>query len=117
MRRVLIVDDRPQVRRDLRTLLTLTGGIEIVGEAANGMEAIWQVASLQPDVTLMDLAMPVMDGCEATRQIKARYPQARIIALTIHGDKETRQRALQAGVDEFVEKGASLTGLIQMIQR
>ena len=114
--RVLIVDDMPQVRQDLRTLLPLTGDIEIVGEAANGQAAIEQAASLQPDVILMDLEMPIVDGCEATRQIKARRPACRIIALTIHTDAATRQTADWAGVDEFVEKGEPLETLLQAIQ-
>ena len=114
--RVLIADDMPQVRQDLRTLLPLAGNIEIAGEAANGQAAIEQAATLQPDVILMDLEMPIVDGCEATRQIKARHPASRIIALTIHADAATRQTADRAGVDEFVEKGAPLGTLLQAIQ-
>jgi DNA-binding NarL/FixJ family response regulator len=111
--RVLIVDDRPQVRRDLRTLLPLAGDIEIVGEAANGQEAIEQAAVLQPEVILMDLEMPIVDGYEATRQIKTRWPACRVIALTIHTDEAARQKADRAGVDEFIEKGAPIPSLIQ----
>jgi DNA-binding NarL/FixJ family response regulator len=113
--RVLIVDDRPQVRRDLRTLLPLAGDIQIAGEAANGQEAIEQAAALQPDVILMDLEMPIVDGYEATRQIKTRQPTCRVIALTIHADEVTRQQANRAGVDEFIEKGAPLSSLIQAV--
>ncbi len=111
--RVLIVDDVPQVRCELGTLLPLVGNFQIVGEAANGAEAIEQAAALQPDVVLMDLEMPIVDGCEATRQIKARQPTGRVIALTIHADAATQQSAYQAGADGFVEKGAPLNVLIQ----
>jgi DNA-binding NarL/FixJ family response regulator len=113
--RVLIVDDMPQVRRELRTLLPLAGDIQIAGEAANGQEAIEQAAALQPDVILMDLEMPIVDGYEATRQIKTRQPTCRVIALTIHADEVTRQQANRAGVDEFIEKGAPLSSLIQAV--
>ena len=111
--RVLIVDDMPQVRQDLRLLLQLTGEIEIVGEAADGLEAIRQAEALRPDVVVMDLAMPGMDGFEATRQIKTRCPACRVVVLTIHADKASRQQAAQAGVDDFVEKGAP----VRVIQR
>ncbi len=114
--RVLIADDMPQVRQDLRTLLPLAGNIEIAGEAANGHEAIEQAASLQPDVILKDLEMPVVDGSAATRSIKLRHPATRIIALTIHTDAATRQTADRAGVDVFIEKGAPLGTLLQAIQ-
>jgi DNA-binding NarL/FixJ family response regulator len=120
--RVLIVDDMAQVRRDLCTVLPLAGQaagleIEIVGEAGNGQEAIRQAAALQPDVVLMDLGMPVMDGYEATRQIKAGSPDCRVIALTIHGDETVRQKAIQAGVDDFVVKGAPIMSLIQAMAK
>jgi DNA-binding NarL/FixJ family response regulator len=113
--RVLIVDDMPQVRQDLRLLLQLTGEIEIVGEAADGLDAIRQAEALRPDVVVMDLDMPGMDGFEATRQIKARCPACRVIALTIHGDKAARQKASQAGVDDFVEKGAPVGAILRAI--
>ena len=78
--RVLIVDDTAQVRLDLRTVLTLAGDIEIVGEATNGLEAIHLTEALQPEAIVMDLEMPVMDGYKAARQIKARWPACRRIS-------------------------------------
>jgi DNA-binding NarL/FixJ family response regulator len=113
--RVLIVDDVAQVRRDLRTLLTLAGDIEVVGEAANGAEAVRLAKALQPEAVLMDLEMPIMDGYEAACQIKARWPACRVIALTVHGYEEARQRADQAGVDVFIVKGAPVKTLVQAI--
>jgi DNA-binding NarL/FixJ family response regulator len=113
--RILIVDDVPQVRNDLRTWLSLAGDIEIVGEAGNGQEAIQQAAALQPDVILMDLEMPVMSGYEAARRIKDQFPGCRVVALTVHGYPEARLRAQQAGVDAFIVKGAQLATLVQEI--
>src|SRR3989337_3007369 len=108
--RMLIVDDVTQVRQDLRTMLTLSTDVEIVGEAADGLEAIHQ-----PEVILMDLEMPVLDGYQATAQIKNQHPACRVVALTVHGYEEARQRALQAGVDAFIVKGESLENLVQAI--
>ena len=113
--RVLIVDDVSKVRQDLRTVLTLAGDIEIVGEAADGLEAIHQAKALQPDVVLLDLEMPVLDGCEAARQIKAICPSCRVIALTVHDYKEAQQKAFQAGMDDFIVKGTPVEALMQAI--
>jgi DNA-binding NarL/FixJ family response regulator len=112
---VLIVDDMANVRQDLHTLLDLRAEIEIVGEAANGQEAIQQVEALKPDVVLLDLEMPVLDGYAAAKQIKVKYPSTRIIALTVHSCQEAIQRAFQAGVDSFVVKGSPYDDLIQAI--
>lgn len=114
-RRVLIVDDVAQVRAELRTLLPLAGDIQIVGEAADGQEAVHQVEALQPDVVLLDLEMPVMNGYQAAQQIKVRRPACRVIALTIHGYSEAFERATQCGVDAFLVKGAPLASLVQEI--
>jgi DNA-binding NarL/FixJ family response regulator len=115
--RVLIVDDTVQVRRDLRTVLTLVGDIEVVGEAANGLEAVRLTETLQPEAVLMDLEMPVMDGYKAACQIKARWPACRVIALTVHDYETARQRARQAGVDVFIVKGAPVETLVQAISK
>jgi len=116
-RRLLIVDDVSQVRADLRTLLPLAGDIEIVGEAANGLEAVRQTDALHPDVVLMDLGMPIMNGYEATRQIKGRSPACRVIALTIHSYPEAVDRALQSGADALIVKGAPLASLVKEIMQ
>ncbi len=113
--RLLIVDDMPQVWQDLAFLLSLAGHIEVVGEAADGQEAIRLVAALSPDVVLMDLAMPGLDGFQATRAIKARWPACRVVALSVHGYPAARQAAFRAGVDAFVEKGAPLAELLERI--
>jgi DNA-binding NarL/FixJ family response regulator len=131
--RVLIVDDVPQVREDLHTVLMLAGQankdhsaneihsfkeeglIEIVGEAENGLQAISQVEILQPEVILMDLEMPVLNGYEATRQIKTLYPTCRVLALSVHDYEAARQKAFQAGVDDFIVKGVPVETLVQTI--
>jgi len=120
--RILIVDDLPQVRQGLASVLQLASrstipSVEVIGEAQNGIEAIEKAQSLHPDVVLMDLEMPGLDGWAATRSLKLTNPSIFIVALTIHGDQASRQRANQVGVDAFIEKGAPLVELIQAIQR
>lgn len=118
--RVLIVDDMAQVRHDLKTVLRLAGEsanveVIVVGEAENGREAVEKVLALKPDAVLMDLEMPVMDGYTATREIKASCPAIRVIALTAHGYPAAREKARQAGVDDLIVKGTSVTEIIQSI--
>jgi DNA-binding NarL/FixJ family response regulator len=113
--KILIVDDKEQVRRDLRMALELMEGLEVVGEAADGLEAVHQAEMLSPDLVLMDLEMPRMDGFEATRQIKDRCLARGVVALTVYGDDSARLRADRAGADAFVEKGTSLQTLSEII--
>ena len=113
--RVLIVDDVEQVRQDLRTLLMLSSELEIIGEAANGVEAVNLTESLNPDVVLMDLEMPVLDGYEATRQIKTRCPACRVVALTVHDYESARTEAQRSGVDAFLVKGAPVESIVQTL--
>jgi DNA-binding NarL/FixJ family response regulator len=114
--RLLIVDDVSEVRRELRLLFMLSGSLEVAGEAANGREALELMDALHPDVVLLDLEMPVMDGYETARQIKARCPDCRVVAFSVHSYEAARQKAFRAGVDEFIEKGASLTEILQKIE-
>ena len=119
--KLLIVDDMPQVRHDLRTVLPLAGEaaglpIEIVGEAGDGLEAIQQAGALRPQIILMDLEMPQMDGDCATREIKALYPGIKVLVLTVHNTQNDRKKAHQAGADGFIEKGALVTEIINQIQ-
>lgn len=115
--RVLIVDDVEQVRQDLRMALTLSGELEIIGEAANGSEAVSLTESLKPDVVLMDLEMPIMEGYEATRQIKTRFPSCKVIALTVHDYESARVKADESGVDAFIVKGAPVESIVRTISK
>jgi len=114
-KRILIVDDVTQVRAELSILLPLAGDINIIGEAANGLEAVSQAKTLQPDVVLMDLEMPVMNGYEAIRRIKDQSPACRVIALTVHSYANAQTKARQSGADAVIIKGAPLDCLLQEI--
>ena len=113
--RLLIVDDMHHVRKELLRLLELTDLVQVVGEAANGQEAIDQAAALRPDVVLMDLEMPVLDGWEALRQIKQRQLAERVVVLSIHNDTKSTQRAMHAGADAFLSKGIGFEALLSAI--
>jgi YesN/AraC family two-component response regulator len=112
--RVIIADDRPRSREGLRALLATCPEIEIVGEAANGREAVRLVEEHCPDVVLMDVRMPVMDGLEATRRIKIKHPQIHIIILTLY--TTYRFTALAAGATAFLIKGDSSGELLETIK-
>jgi DNA-binding NarL/FixJ family response regulator len=114
--RILIVDDMPQVRQDLSLLLKLSGGLEIIGEASDGREAVVKSGFLQPDIVLMDLEMPVMDGYLATREITIRWPDCIVIALSVHSGTEERLRARRCGAKAFIEKGTPLVNILKTIQ-
>jgi DNA-binding NarL/FixJ family response regulator len=102
---VLLVDDQPAVRQGLRLLLQLESRIVILGEAGSAAEALALAEVLRPDVVIMDVEMPGMDGIEATALLVAMLPQCSVIILTINGSAATRARAMSAGARAFVEKG------------
>lgn len=104
--RVLVVDDHVIVRNGLEQLLGATDDVELVGIAGNGKEAIEQVEQLQPDVVLMDLSMPIMEGVEATAIISERWPNTKIVVLTSFSDHQRVLSALEAGADGYVLKHA-----------
>jgi two-component system, NarL family, response regulator YdfI len=114
--RVVIADDHPIVRTGLRLMLGMEEGIELVGEAADGGAAIHLISSLQPDVVLMDLRMPVMDGLEAIERIRAQWPQIAIIVLTTYDEDDLMLRSLQAGVRGYLLKESSLETVLQAIE-
>ncbi len=105
--RVLLVDDQRLMREGLRTLLELEDDLEIAGEAGDGLEALDQYAQLEPDVVLMDVRMPRLDGVEATRRLRLRDPQARVIILTTFDDDEYVFEGLRAGALGYLLKDVS----------
>ncbi len=114
--RLLVVDDHTLVRDGIRALLGLVADIEVVGEATNGKEALEKVAELAPDVVLMDLAMPIMGGLEATRRIRRQFPATKVLALTQYDDSEYVVPVIEAGARGFVTKMAAFSELTSAIQ-
>jgi DNA-binding NarL/FixJ family response regulator len=109
--RVLVVDDHTIVRDGICALLALAGDIEVVGEAADGSEALKMVKELEPDVVIMDIAMPIMGGLEATRRICKEYPGTRVLVLTQYDDKEYVFPVIEAGASGFISKVAASSEL------
>lgn len=114
--RILIADDHAVVRVGLSTVLGLTPGFEIVGEAANGKVAVRKARELKPDVVIMDLQMPVMSGVEATAVLARELPETRVLILTTYGFSEDITKALQSGARGVVIKTASNTSLVSAIR-
>ena len=107
MIKILLVDDQTLIRQGIRLLLEIETDIQVVGQAANGREALDQVESLRPDVVLMDVRMPEMDGVAATREIGARFPEVKVIILTTFEDDETVFEGLKAGARGYLLKDIS----------
>lgn len=116
MMRALLVDDHAVVRAGLKALLEASGTAEVVGEASSGEEAVAKARSLAPDIVVMDLAMPGMDGIQATRRIVALGIETKILVLTIHDEDEFLLPALEAGADGFLNKSAADTDLMGAIE-
>ena len=116
MIRVLLVDDQPVVRRALRGRFQLEPDLQVVGEASTGREALTLAQTLTPDVVLMDIEMPDMDGIEATAALRRVAPQSIVVALSIYDDAQTRGRAQAAGVVAFVEKRGATDRLLAAIR-
>ena len=114
--RVLLVDDHTILREGLRRLLEAEPDIVVVGEGGDGQEAIQQVERLKPDVVLMDLAMPRLNGLEATRSILKDFPEVRVLVLTMYDNEEYVSQILQAGASGYVLKRAAATELVLAIR-
>jgi DNA-binding NarL/FixJ family response regulator len=117
MIRVLLVDDQAVVRRGLRVRFHLEPDLQIVGEASTGREALSLAQTLAPDVVLMDIEMPGMDGIEATAALRRVVPQSAVVILSIHDDAQTRGRARAAGAVAFVEKRGGTDRLLSAIRQ
>jgi pilus assembly protein CpaE len=115
--KLLIVDDMAETRINLSKLLFFDERIIVVGEAGNGLEAIEHARKLQPDVILMDINMPVMDGITATQRIAAETPQAGIVILSVQGEPEYFRKALAAGASDYLIKPPASDDLTQTIHQ
>jgi DNA-binding NarL/FixJ family response regulator len=114
--RVLIVDDHAMVRRGMRDFLDLHDDIEVVGEAADGLEALTATAELAPDVVVMDLMMPGLDGIAATAELKSRHPAVEVVAITSFIEEERVTAAIEAGASGFLLKDAEADDLAAAIR-
>jgi DNA-binding NarL/FixJ family response regulator len=114
--RIVVADDQTVVREGIVMLLGLLPGVEVVGAAGDGEEAVKLVAELAPDVVLMDLRMPRCDGVEATRRIRAEYPGTQVVVLTTFGDDESLFPALRAGARGYLTKDAGGEEIVRAVQ-
>jgi len=114
--RLLIVDDHKVVRNGLRVFISLYDDIKVVGEASNGQRALEQCAAHQPDVVLMDMVMPVMDGPTATRLIREQFPEVQVVALTSFDEEALVHQAIEAGAVGYLHKDVEEEGLIGAIR-
>ena len=114
--RVMLVDDHEVMRNGLSSLLGINRDIEIVGEVSDGLQAVRQARKILPDVILMDINMPKMDGLEATRRIHAEFPHIRIIVISMYEDQTTASAALNAGAVAFLTKSGSTDRLLAEIR-
>jgi DNA-binding NarL/FixJ family response regulator len=114
--RVMLVDDNLDFLRSAKNFLKLLPSLQLIGSATSGQEALDQIPTLMPDLVLMDWAMPEMTGLEATRQIKARNKEPRIVVLTLYDNPQYRKAAQSAGADGFISKSDWNEQLIPLIQ-
>lgn len=115
--RVLLADDHELLRRGLRSLIASAPDLEVVGEASNGREAVELCQNLRPDVILMDVTMPVLNGIEATREIKDDHPEINVLVLTIHDEPVYLFEALEAGASGYVLKDTAAERLLSAVRR
>lgn len=116
MTKVLIADDHAIVRTGLRALLQVEPTLRLVGEATGGYESIEMVADLSPDILVLDLSMPDLDGIAVTKQLKPMYPDLKILILTLHEDEALLREAIKSGASGYILKRAAVSELISAIQ-
>jgi two-component system response regulator NreC len=114
--KVILADDHTIVRKGLRSLLDIEKNIKVIGEAENGRETIKKVALLKPDVVIMDIAMPLLNGLEATRKIKKNFPHIKVLVLSVHADEEYIFQALKAGASGYLLKNAAPNELVSAVE-
>ncbi|MCR4290084.1 MAG: response regulator transcription factor [Candidatus Scalindua sp.] len=113
--KVLLVDDHTIVREGIRALLDVRENIEVIGEAEDGRQAVEKAGELTPDIILIDITMPNLNGIEATRQIKKKSPEIKLLALTAHDNKEYIHQILQAGASGYLLKDFAVSDLVSAI--
>jgi len=114
--KLMLVDDHDVVRTGLRSFLETQPGFEVVAEAKNGLQALEKAREAKPDIVLMDITMPDMDGMEATLQLKNLYPECQILVLTVHADKQYFMKMLSVGASGYLTKQAAADELVAAIQ-
>ena len=115
--RILIVDDLAQVREELEEVLQLTAGFDVIDTAADGLKAIQLAEELNPDIVLMDVEMPGLDGFDTAQKIKSRQLAKVVVMLSIHSRLENRHRVQETDVDAYIEKGEGVDTLIKTLRR
>ena len=114
--KLMLVDDHDVVRTGLRSFLETQSGFEVIAEAKNGLQALEQAKESQPDIVLMDITMPDMDGIEATLQFKKLYPDCQILVLTVHADKQYFMKMMEVGASGYITKQAAADELVAAIK-
>lgn len=114
--RLMLVDDHEVVRTGLKTFLETQPGLQVVAEAGNGREAIARALDVRPDIIIMDITMPEMDGLQATRDLKSNWPEALVLALTVHADKYYFMEMLSAGASGYLTKQVASEELVSAIK-
>ena len=112
---LMLVDDHDVVRTGLRSFLETQPGLKVIAEAKNGLQALEKARNVQPDIILMDITMPDMDGMEATQQLKKLYPECQILVLTVHADKQYFMKMLSVGASGYITKQAAADELVSAI--
>ncbi len=114
--RVVLVDDHEVIRTGLKTFLETQDDIDVIGEASNGLDAVTITLAMRPDVVVMDISMPEIDGMEATRRLKEQCPNCHVLALTVHKDKQYLFEMLRAGATGYITKQAAADELVSAIR-
>ena len=115
--RILVVDDHAPFRRMLTDFLSSQGSVTVVGEAVNGLDAVQKTDELRPDLVLMDLSMPGMSGFDATKAIKEKHPETKVVVLSSHSGEVYRTAAFQSKADDFIEKNSMKLALRSLLDQ